>query len=656
LTKTSQHVTSTQQQPTICFDIEATTFILHTSHASNHPAIALPHTMDEASRLVSELQQKLSDLDHKVWQYRRDMASEFTKYAENVLRDVPENVSETVSKAVAESIKGCKSLNPDGLLSIESWATGSGSLANRVENGAPSYFFNSTPTIPYQRDDQEVESPRSPHEREKEFQGLFTPSYLPLLDSTTRNERRSSYEPQSSPSMDTDYKCKEREMEPSRADASTDTRSLAPSPEVRRPATPKRKNTDEWSVASDVSDGPVRRSALRRSSSACKVTSPRRVRFDVAGEEVLPTASPIQGQSILAEDDAPTFFDTNSDEEAGDEQVEDIDDQPPKRISSSQALRALSRGPLEDDGTQWTTVSAPPDGSASVPAVSGLAQGDSEEDLYFRAKKPSVHFEAHTEPLAISEKAALDTTAATTPHNSGANLNDSETPSDDEMLGMPPLKSMKGQKSAISLSPLSPLNTDIESSTSPTLLPSKPSVALHDFISKQADLGEEFQFLDEQEEMFRFDDTNEINDRRSPPEEEHVDTDSDSPASPVAAREPMSISEFSRSPAREIPKPAPSKPSSPPAKGVIGSYKGRPFSMPIVSDEIHAQAASLGAMNSFVGSVNGRSGVDESDIQSFRASGVVGSFSGTPRSMSERMMMEDLLEADEGRQNDINGS
>jgi len=74
--------------------------------------------------------------------------------------------------------------------------------------------------------------------------------------------------------------------------------------------------------------------------------------------------------------------------------------------------------------------------------------------------------------------------------------------------------------------------------------------------------------------------------------------------------------------------------------------------MSIVSDEIHAQAASLGAMNSFVGSVNGRSGLDESDVQSFRASGGVGSFSGTPRSMSERMMMDDLLEADEARQNE----
>jgi hypothetical protein len=608
--------------------------------------------MDEATRLVSELQQKLSELDHKVWQYRQDMASEFTKYAENVLRDVPKDVSETVSKAIAESMKGYKSLNPDGLTSVESCATGTDSLAYRVENGASSYFANSTTTILYQREDQEVESPRSSHEREKEFQGLFTPSYLPLLDSTTRNERRSSYEPQPSPSIEA--KGKKREMNPNHVDASTDTRSLAPSPEFRRPPTPKRKNTDEWSVASDASDGPIRRSALRRSSSSSKGLSPRRVRFDVAGEEVLPTASPLPAQSILSEDVPPTSFTDNSDDGAGSEQVEDIDDVPPKRISSSQALRALSRGPFEEDGTKWTTVSAPPDGSASVPAISGISQGDSEEDLSINGK-PSIYFE-DAAPVAIPEKVSSPPQAASSADTKyGDNAHNAETPSDDEMLDMPPLKPMKSPKAAASiLSPIKPPN--IENNKSPTAVtrsPNKPFFGLDDFTSKQSENGDgDFKFLeDEHDELFPFDE-NESNDQRSPPEEEHVDTDSDSSVSPVAGREPLGINDLSRSPAREIPKPTTSKESTAPSKGVVGSYKGRPFSMPIVSDEIHAQAASLGAMNSFVGSVDGRSGLDESDVQSFRASGGVGSFSGTPKSMSERMMMDELLEAEEANQND----
>ncbi len=78
--------------------------------------------------------------------------------------------------------------------------------------------------------------------------------------------------------------------------------------------------------------------------------------------------------------------------------------------------------------------------------------------------------------------------------------------------------------------------------------------------------------------------------------------------------------------------------------GVVGSYKGRVFSLPIVSPEVHAIAASMGDIHSFVGSVHGRTGLDESDDQAFRASF---KNSGTPRSLSERMRMEDIMEAEE---------
>ena len=66
--------------------------------------------------------------------------------------------------------------------------------------------------------------------------------------------------------------------------------------------------------------------------------------------------------------------------------------------------------------------------------------------------------------------------------------------------------------------------------------------------------------------------------------------------------------------------------------------------MEIVSPEVHAMAASLGNISSFVGSVHGRTGLDECDdasyIASFRGSG-------TPRSLSERARLEDIMEAEE---------
>jgi len=79
--------------------------------------------------------------------------------------------------------------------------------------------------------------------------------------------------------------------------------------------------------------------------------------------------------------------------------------------------------------------------------------------------------------------------------------------------------------------------------------------------------------------------------------------------------------------------------------------------MPIVSDEVQAMAASLGNMQSYVGGMSGRTGIDESNAQSFKESfGGSGSaprssFSGTPKSFSERMAMENLLEDSEGEAN-----
>jgi hypothetical protein len=227
--------------------------------------------MDEATKLVSELQQKLTQLDQKVWQYRVDMESEFEKYEEKLLCGVPSDVSETVSKAIAESKKGCRSLYPDEARPIESLSLPGSGRANGAGQAQP----GTAPIVTaFQRQatDKTDDSPKFPyHEREKEFQGLFTPSYLPLLDSTSRNERRSSPPP---PPRLQDLKGKQIDMGDSTVDTSEQT----------RPYTPKRRNTDSFSIASDWSgsEGTPRRSALRRSSSS-KGT---RVRFDVMGEEV----------------------------------------------------------------------------------------------------------------------------------------------------------------------------------------------------------------------------------------------------------------------------------------------------------------------------------------------------------------------------------
>ncbi|KAI9055631.1 hypothetical protein LZ554_000575 [Drepanopeziza brunnea f. sp. 'monogermtubi'] len=607
--------------------------------------------MDEASRLVSELQQKLSELDQKVWKYGQDMAAEFEKYSEELLSHVSHDVSETVSKRIAEAMKNAPSLYPAGAaFPIESCACATGSLKDggTLKDGVPVPVpipvpvsvagsissSTSTPTAPIPappcEQEQEMDgSPRSPHARDVEFQGLFTPSYLPLLDNTS--QRRSSPDQPISPTL------KQHETEPLQVDASTDTRSLMNTPEEgSRPPTPRRKNTDEVSILSTTSEhsegGTTRRSALRRSSSASNKDrhSPRRVRFEVAGEEVLPTSSPYS----MSELDSAVPTSLFSDEEEGEEEmIEDIEKPPPKRISSSQALRALSRFPLADDGTQWTTVSAPPDGSASVATSNGIYQDSSntnENGVLARVDKIN----------------AVDST----------DLNiDPEVSEDEDILDMPQLR-RQGTPVATMLSPTNPPNIHDNKSPTASTRPSKIWQDIDKFVlgTHQVSIDDVKFDKNDEDEVFQFDEV--ASDVRSPPlqesqrypdfeDEERDSFNTESPTSRAEARDvPF---KYDSSPARPIASIVrPTKTSENPSAGVVGSLKGHPFSLPIVSPEVHAHGAAFGPLDSFVGSVDGRSGLDASNPQSYRISG---GFTGAPKSLSERMMMEDMMEANRDR-------
>ncbi|KAF7921945.1 uncharacterized protein EAE97_011236 [Botrytis byssoidea] len=665
--------------------------------------------MDEASKLVRELSNKLTELDHKVDLYRKDMNKEYIKYEEDLLKNVSPNISQTVSRMIAEELKNYKALYPfaenldtdnlDSCAKITNTGTGTGtdtgtgtgnnnpssspgSSHNPISNGNNTIAITSTPHensnvmtngISTAMESQlgfgtsasiapnntkkvvaaaaaaaeEEERPRSPHAREKEFTGVFTPSYLPLLDSCSRYERKSNSNTELNNKskdiqMDTSSQSQSQSQSQSLVDASTDTRSLNASPDPRSPSIPKRKNTDEISIASNSSsDGPRRRSALRRTSTSSKNTSPRRVRFDVEGEEVLPTASPKELEPML-----PPSFSDDSDDEAGSEMVEDIDAPPPKRISSSQALRALSRGPLEDDGTQWTTVVAPPDGSASVDTL----EDDGYTTNYFDSRPtPIAPRDENIPPVSIPTKISQPEPQAQVKHIEALPEDDADVPSDDDMLDMPSLRQMRSynKQPASILSPKK--NENPEPAISPLQMnsPSKPlTLETMEPRGKGDEKTASLTFQDdEQEDLFSFDENPSLGSR---PQDEEDESDIEEPTSPSIEESPDNV-ELSKSPARPIPNDFSNKKvtiAPAPAHGIVGSYKGRPFSMPVVNDAVHASAASMGAMNSFVGSVNGRSGLDASDVLSYRASGGVGSFSGTPKSMSERMMMDDLMEAE----------
>ncbi|KAI1378339.1 hypothetical protein F4677DRAFT_391668 [Hypoxylon crocopeplum] len=590
--------------------------------------------MDDTTSLVSDLIQKLAELDSKVREYRQDMAQEFRRYSQQCLRDVPGHVSAKVERLIAEQYHNYPALGPSLDHAIVSRSEGDVNPTSPNEKVWP--MRHSSPPASPQSPSIPFDGPRSPHEREREFHGLFTPSYLPLLDAV---QRRSPTPPSLSPQAP--------EVEEPNNSQDTSPATLV-NVVLSRPD-PVRRHTEETvsSVTSDDSAARLRRSALRRSSSSSiKTQSPRRVRFDVEGEEVLPTSSP--PISPRASDFPPSplgnptsLLDESYNAIVIGEETDLLGSSPPlpKKITSTDRLKAMARNSTEDT-SKWEVV-------GNVDAT----DDDEEDELVMAGLNGRKGSDAYRTlgNHESSESAAHHINDARFPTQFGAPLTaveeieESEAPEEtddiDDVLMMPPLSSFKGKKR---FSP--PLETALESEERASG-PHEP-VEERDRPTESSNPTSE-PFLDE-EDMFNFEESQGIplddeGDRtKKYIDEEGEEEDDEADATPIAENPVL----FSTSPAIPVAKPAPAPPASLPSSHTIaasaGSYRGKPFSIGIVRDpELHKKAAEMGDFYTFVGSVDGRSGVD--DTSSYRPE--LTYFNGTPRSLSERMMKEDLDEA-----------
>ncbi len=299
---------------------------------------------------------------------------------------------------------------------------------------------------------------------------------------------------------------------------------------------------------------------------------------------------------------------------------------------------------------------APPDGSASVETNGLQTSDDEDEQLEIGGRSKKSIAPAPSDKSTITKAMGGSDGSEELAQSKEQEEEQADSFSDDEMVGMPPLR----RQSASPASMLSPaIPQDISGNKSPTAStrsPGKPLHSLETTGSIPQSIGLEFTEEYKHEDLFHFDDDDadgDYDEKKSPPpgedEDESPASDTsdrdDSPSSPLKEeKEPLKLSLYPSSPARAIIRPNQrAKSEDTPSKGVVGSYKGRPFSMEIVSPEVHAMAASLGNFSSFVGSVHGRTGLDESDDASYQAS-----FRGSlPRSLSERMRLEDIMEAEE---------
>ncbi|KAI1661794.1 hypothetical protein F4813DRAFT_173209 [Daldinia decipiens] len=590
--------------------------------------------MDDTTNLVSDLLQKLAELDSKVNEYRQDMAQEFRRYSHQRLQDMPEHVSARVEKLVAEQFQNYPALSPALDHDVGPQSQFDTHTISLDENLWSPKLLSPPPASPQSPGTPIEDGARSPHEREREFHGLFTPSYLPLLDAV----QRPTPTPPALPFRVPEVRESNDGQKPLLTPLSNDILS--------RPDPVRRYTSD--TVSSATSDDSVTRprSALRRSSSSSvKIQSPRRVRFDVEGEEVLPTSSPPISPRTTDFLSSPlgnptSLLDDSYNAIVINEETDLLGSSPPmpKKITSTERLKALARSSTEDT-SKWEVVGsleAIDDDEDDELVMTGLNGGKANGADQVAANHLSSDTTSHRindarlptqlgAPLPVVEEIGEDEAA-------------DETDDTDDVLMMPPLSSFKNKKHFSS-----PLETipepkpgvpdseqPNEQSSSRPAVPSNPV---------------EGPMLEE-EDMFEFDNSHQAKPvtKYIEDEDEDEDDEDDADVTPIAEKPVL----YSTSPAIPVTKPAAPAPASPSPRHVAasaGSYRGKPFSIGVVRDpELHKKAAEMGDFYTFVGSVDGRSGVDESS--SYRPE--LTYFNGTPRSLSERLMKEDW---DEERRN-----
>ncbi|RSL65404.1 hypothetical protein CEP54_004191 [Fusarium duplospermum] len=607
----------------------------------------------EEARLVDDLSQRLSELEHKVQTFRHEVASDFLRYYHDLLRDIHPDVASSIRQSLAKSLPNY----PDLTSALTSLDLEADSRAFARPGSGQRHL--SPPTAASTTSGSgAAEPPGSPRDRHQELHGLFTPSYLPLLESSPMLPISPPLPNLPSPPLamllpepgiraEEQQQAEQQEQgadmghQPGLDELQSGLPALPQSP--ARPGHVRRATDDTTSSGhSDRSESKTPRSALRRSSSASRPPhSPRRVRFDVMGAEVLPTASPQPTDFMIPPAvPAPPIDEPGTDSMLYDEFEEQA---PPRKISSSEALRALSRAPLED-GTVWTLVNSNTDQTAAEQRGSVTTSQDAQTE---ERSSPMLIAPEPPSAMYIPESVRIERTLGSVSEEPEEDT-EQDNSSDDEFLSMAKPKSFTNKKPPGSPS----LAKSPEESKPSEPIPSPKSPVKPQGSSGNGPTNAPDDSDGEEDDLFHF----EAGGLSAPPKPQPkplvVQEEEPEVELPDVPESEQSL--YATSPAVHITKrDVSSGPTTPTATrfqvGSLGSYKGRPVIMPVVRNpEVHAQAASLGNFNTFVGGLDGRSGMDEGDLNSFRASVANTGFSGTPRSFTERLMMEEAQKARAG--------
>ena len=560
----------------------------------------------EIARLVTHLDGILETLNTNIYRYREAKAAEFNSLYGDVINGTPDLVAVEIRKIILSHISS-------RYTELHGFTFGPAHGADRPH---PQEAVQEPGEI--KAASSRATNSEARQEHESDLSGVFTPQFLPLLDASKASA--TSSQPQSPTSPDS-------------------TRSGITSPVHK--------------------DAAHRRSALRRSSSTSK--SPRKVRFDIGGENsdsTLSDENPLSFGTI----DKPVFSMSWS-STFPPSLLDDPDEAPPpKKVSSVERLRQLGRRPYKTQ--EESDADAPPssfkenlhDATEAIDSAYGSSSQASKNPLpgigvLRRSNRPTIDLKESESNFGST---ALDNDEGVFPEINTKKFKKKRPssshiqPTSTIAAQTPPAQQAAGTtNSAVSMSRESPGPDTSEA------IPSKHEESK--LGKKAAKQEQKARRVDNDDGLFDMEDENgrtKSSLQQQPPISEGL---SDHELEGLEADDEVLMMPPTKTTNPAVPVVTSTQSADPPPQKsllaeAVGSYKGNRLVMPVVKNQdVYAEAASMGDFSSFVGGIDGTSGVDEGDLNSFRAS-VTQPPAGSPKSFSERLLMEDAISAMQSQQ------
>jgi len=255
----------------------------------------------ETSRLVEDLDRKRKQLDLEIAEFKANKDEEYRLFEQQfgAVRAAQDrrDVGDDTGKSLEERGRHLEQESSLGEAVLENGSTG------KIQNGSDGGGIDSQPQISYLSDvtnvqkDPLVGSFLHAHEREEEFRGLFTPSYLPLLENIPQGQRRGSREAHLSPLFNTHEPSTTSHNTAqgfsSSATLPTSSFNASPPPPPARPLAASVPHGEDLHERRDNSIASLRSSMRDPKASR----SPKRVLFSIDDVVVSPSTSPVAQRS-----------------------------------------------------------------------------------------------------------------------------------------------------------------------------------------------------------------------------------------------------------------------------------------------------------------------------------------------------------------------